>query len=269
VACVCRLTPMSDPWAQIRAIPPVTRGWAGACLGATVGMSLRVLDPYFLTLNWPRVWSLFEVWRPVTCFCFLGGFSLNFVFQMMFLIRYGSQLEGGTFQGRPDDYAYMLAFCATTLLALGYVTQGTALEGNFVVLGPTLIFAVLYVWARHNEHARVSIYGLITVTGLQLPWAFLGMTVLMGGNPVPDLIGILVGHLYFFLKAIHPVRTGTRLLDTPAWFTNLTARAGLGAPVYVDPRAPARPAYGSGTAGAPPRTAFPGRPRTVGRAHAD
>jgi len=255
---------MSDPWAQIRAIPPVTRYWAGACLGTTAGVALGLVHPYFLVMDWRRVGAAFEVWRPVTCFCFLGGFSLNFVFQMMFLVRYGSQLEGGTFQGRPDDFAYMLAFCAAVLHGLGWVTQGTAMAGNFVVLGPTLIFALLYVWARNNEGARVSLYGMITVTGLQLPWAFLAMTVLMGGNPVPDLIGILVGHLYFFLKVIQPVRSGSRLLDTPAWFTNLLARAGLGAPVRVDPRA-RRPAG----AAPPPRTTFPGRPRTIASTHVD
>jgi Derlin-2/3 len=41
------------------------------------------------------------------------------------------------------------------------------------------------------------------------------MTVLMGGSPLPELIGILVGHIYFFLDEIYPNTGGPRLIKTP------------------------------------------------------
>jgi len=40
----------------------------------------------------------------------------------------------------------------------------------------------------------------------------------MGGNPVKDVIGILIGHLYVFFKDIIPQVYGTRLLNTPEFF---------------------------------------------------
>ena len=36
-----------------------------------------------------------------------------------------------------------------------------------------------------------------------LPWALMGFTMVMGGSPMPDLFGILVGHLYVPLLPAH------------------------------------------------------------------
>ena len=40
--------------------------------------------------------------------------------------------------------------------------------------------------------------------GYQYPWAMLALAVLMGSDPVPDLIGIFAGHLFYFLIDVGP-----------------------------------------------------------------
>lgn len=51
---------------------------------------------------------------------------------------------------------------------------------------------------------------------LYLPWAMLALDVVFGNSPVPGLLGILVGHTYYFLTAVYPRQSGgTELLRTP------------------------------------------------------
>ena len=40
--------------------------------------------------------------------------------------------------------------------------------------------------------------------GYQYPWAMLALAVLMGSDPVPDLIGIFAGHVFYFLIDVGP-----------------------------------------------------------------
>lgn len=38
------------------------------------------------------------------------------------------------------------------------------------------------------------------------------------GSPImPSLLGIVAGHLYYFLTVLHPLATGRNLLRTPIW----------------------------------------------------
>ena len=50
-----------------------------------------------------------------------------------------------------------------------------------------------------------------------LPWAMLALDVIFGSPLVPDLLGILAGHLYYFLTVLHPLAGGKNILRTPFW----------------------------------------------------
>jgi Derlin-2/3 len=82
-------------------------------------------------------------------------------------------------------------------------------------LGSSLIFMIVYVWSRRNGTAPVAIWGF-RFEGLYLPWALIAFTVLMGGNPMMDIFGVIAGHLYYFLLEVLPATKGWNLLQTPS-----------------------------------------------------
>lgn len=45
----------------------------------------------------------------------------------------------------------------------------------------------------------------------------LALDVIFGSPLVPDLLGILAGHLYYFLTVLHPLAGGKNILRTPFW----------------------------------------------------
>ena len=52
--------------------------------------------------------------------------------------------------------------------------------------------------------------------GLYLPWALIAFTVLVGSNPMTDILGVIAGHLYYFLLEVLPATKGWNVLQTPA-----------------------------------------------------
>lgn len=137
-----------------------------------------------------------------------------------------------------------------------------------------------------------------TPQAFYLPWAMLALDVIFGSKIMPDLLGIIAGHLYYFLTVLHPLATGKNYLKTPKWVypfdsdskwfllslsmvvllwsldivnsNKLVARFRIGAPVAAVRQAGGVGAVGSGTGGgayssarAPPEsstnTAFRGR----------
>ena len=84
-------------------------------------------------------------------------------------------------------------------------------------LAPSLAFMIVYVWGRRNPHVSLSFLGLFTFTAPYLPWVILGFGVLLGQSPILDALGIVVGHIYYYLEDVLPQLTGGRkLLVTPS-----------------------------------------------------
>jgi hypothetical protein len=77
------------------------------------------------------------------------------------------------------------------------------LYGSYQILLSSFIFSVLYVYCKHEPDGVVSIWGFPVKSG-NLPWVLLALSVLTGGDPFHDLIGIAAGHTYIYLKLVLP-----------------------------------------------------------------
>lgn len=219
---------MSSPAEWYKSLPPISKAYGTICLLFTTATQLGLLDPYYVALIHRRAFKNLEVWRLFTNFFFLGRFSINFGIRLLMIARYGVQLEQGPFQRRTADFLFMMIFGALTLLALSVIPF---LYSPF--LGISLVFMLVYVWSREFPNANINIYGLVTLKAFYLPWAMLALDVIFGSPIVPDLLGIVAGHLYYFLTVLHPLATGKNILKTPSWVHKIVARYRIGAPAPV------------------------------------
>ncbi|KAF6155583.1 hypothetical protein GIB67_004577 [Kingdonia uniflora] len=90
-------------------------------------------------------------------------------------------------------------------------------------LGISLVFMLLYVWSREFPNAQVNIYGLVSLKAFYLPWAMLALDVIFGSPIMPDLLGIMAGHLYYFLTVLYPLSSEKHILKTPNWVYPFTS----------------------------------------------
>lgn len=62
----------------------------------------------------------------------------------------------------------------------------------------------------------MNFLGIFNFTAPFMPWVLLGFSFLLSGNiPTADIIGIIVGHLYYFLADVYPSIYKKRILKTP------------------------------------------------------
>eukprot|EP00742_Colponemidia_sp_Colp-10_P000634 GILJ01000692.1.p1 GENE.GILJ01000692.1~~GILJ01000692.1.p1 ORF type:complete len:258 (-),score=34.19 GILJ01000692.1:113-844(-) len=238
-----------SPEEWYKSLPPFTKVYGTAVFATTAAISFGLIDPRYLILDTDAVFRHFEIWRLVTCFFVFGKFSMSFLFQMFILVRYCSLLEKhNSFENRTADFAYFVFFEVVCLLVLGM------LVGGVPILGPSFVFAFLYVWSKRDPMVPMSMFGFL-FQSFHWPWVLLAFSVLIGGSIVLDLFGIAVGHFFYFLKDILPVQYGYNLLKTPSFLFS-----------YFPSRATVGNNFTAGTtAAAPPRfTAFQGRGMQLG-----
>ncbi|ETN65097.1 derlin-2 [Anopheles darlingi] len=190
-------------------IPIVTRVYSTACLITTLSVHLDIVTPYQLYFNPKLIFRHFQLWRICTTFLFFGTFGFNFLFNMIFTFRYCRMLEENSFRGKSSDFVMMFLFGGTVLVIL-------ALFANLLFLGQAFTIMLVYVWSRRNPFVRMNFFGVLNFQAPYLPWVLLGFSVLIGNTIWVDLIGIVVGHIYYFLEDVFPNQTGgMKILKTP------------------------------------------------------
>jgi Derlin-2/3 len=183
---------------RYKEIPIISRVYLTGSFLVSAACALQYIHPLNIYFNLKLIMAG-QVWRLVSNFFFFGEFSLDFVFHMYFLVRYCRLLEEGSFRGRTADFLYMLILGAISLLLMAPF-MGKA--GYF--LGSSLSFVMIYVWGRRNEHVRMNFLGLLPFTAPYLPWVLLAFSLVVGNSAMSDVMGIVVGHVYYFLEDVLP-----------------------------------------------------------------
>lgn len=87
------------------------------------------------------------------------------------------------------------------------------------ILMDPMVLSVLYIWCQLNKDTIVTFWFGTRFKAIYLPWVLLGFNLIINGGGVMELLGILVGHIYFFLKFKYPQELGgPDLIQTPAFF---------------------------------------------------
>ncbi|XP_045460693.1 derlin-1 [Harmonia axyridis] len=210
---------MSDISDWFKTIPVFTRYWFGSTIALTLIGRFGIVSPYTLILLYEPFLKKFQIWRPLTALFYYPlspqtGF--HFLINLYFLYTYSKRLEEDHFSGRPSDYLFMLLFnwicCVTAGLIIG-----------MPLLMDAMILSVLYVWCQLNKDTIVTFWFGTRFKAMYLPWVLFGFNMILNGMGLTELIGIIIGHLYFFLKFKYPQELGGPvLLDTPSvlkqWF---------------------------------------------------
>lgn len=80
-----------------------------------------------------------------------------------------------------------------------------------------MILSVLYIWCQLNKEVIVNFWFGTRFKAMYLPWVLLGFNLILSNGSTYSLVGILVGHLYYFLKIKYPQELGgPSYLETPS-----------------------------------------------------
>ncbi|KAJ1755510.1 hypothetical protein GGF48_002076 [Coemansia sp. RSA 921] len=193
-------------------LPLFTRIYTTGIVVLTLAIQLEWASPLTLFYTYHAVFVQNEYWRLLTTFLFLGTFSLDWILNIYFIVRYCRDLEEGSYLNRPADFAWTVLLMCTTLLVISPYL-GT------VFLGDLLVSSLTYMWSRHYSYLFINFMGLFTTSAAYLPWVLVAFSSVVENRwPVVDLAAIGVGHVFWFLAEEWPRRAesgGVRVLRAP------------------------------------------------------
>ncbi|PIA16030.1 DER1-domain-containing protein [Coemansia reversa NRRL 1564] len=193
-------------------LPVFTRVYTTGIVVLTLALQMEWVTPFQLFHNNHNTFGRGEYWRLLTTFLFLGGFSLDWMLNIYFIVRYCRDLEEGSYLNRPADFIWMIILMCATLLTLSPYL-------GVPFLGDLLISSLTYMWSRHYSYLFINIMGLFTTSAAYLPWILLAFSSLIENRwPTGDLVAIAIGHVFWFLSEEWPQRVesgGIRLLRAP------------------------------------------------------
>lgn len=118
-------------------------------------------------------------------------------------------LEEEFYRNRSVDFFYMFLVGAVLMTMIAYFV-------NLLFLGHAFTMMLVYIWSRRNPRITLNFFALISFQAPYLPWVLLTFSLLLGSPTIVDVIGIAVGHFYFFFEDVFPNQpNGFRLLKTP------------------------------------------------------
>ncbi|CAK1551090.1 unnamed protein product [Leptosia nina] len=172
-------------------IPPVTRVYTTACVITTLAVQLNLVSPFQLYFNPTLIFTKYQIWR------------------------YCRMLEEGSFRGRTADFVVMFIFGAALMIFCAFFI-------NLLFLGQAFTIMIVYVWSRRNVFIRMNFFGIMNFQAPYLPFVLLGFSVLLGNSISVDVVGMAIGHIYYFLEDVWPRQArGQKLLKTPNFLKKL------------------------------------------------
>jgi len=175
---------------------------------------ITTLDIY---LNFGLVIYKFQIWRILTTFLYFGELNLSLILHMYIFFRDSKILEKKIFHGSAADYLYFILYCIVFLLFLSPLTKS-------IFLSSSLNFAMMYYWGRKSKTTNVEFMGVFTFRAPYLSIFYLLISFLLGYEYKELIYGIIVGHVYFFIKEILPRIKGVQgiqLLETPKFIQKI------------------------------------------------
>jgi len=169
-----------------------------------------------LLINFQLIIIHYNYWRIFSHLLYFGETGVKSIFYIFFFSRYSKALESFSFQGRGFEYLYLLLTGNSLLLLMKLFVR----EATF--LGSGLTFMVVYIWGKKNAQQQINLVNLIHIKGSSLPLILMTSSWLLRQKTLKsDIMGVIAGHLYFYLEEIYPrLNGGQKILSNEKTLKN-------------------------------------------------
>jgi Derlin-2/3 len=187
----------------ISSFPPVTRVYLLLSFIINALCFSKIINGISLLLNLKLVIQHHNFWRLFSHLFYFGETGIKSIFYIFFFSRYSKALESVSFQGRGFEYLYLLITGNSLMLLMKLFVR----EATF--LGPGITSMVVYIWGKKNAQQQINLVNLIHIKGSSLPLILMVSSWFLRQKTLKsDIMGMIAGHLYFYLEEIYPRLNG-------------------------------------------------------------
>jgi Derlin-2/3 len=110
------------------------------------------------------------------------------------------------------------------LITSGGLIAASVFDIYFVA--DSFIFALMYVYCKRRPFETISLSLMFIPSGVNLksgyfPWVYMGFNVLLGESFMVYVVGLMLGHIYIFVKDIMFLKTHKDYFKTPKFIKKL------------------------------------------------
>lgn len=200
-----------------RNVPFVTKVLVTSTVLLAAAITFNMVNPVDVILDSHYLFKKFHIWRLFTPFIFAGPFSFNFLMHTVVLYENCRNYEANPFNtgagGTSADFLWMVI-----IGMLIFTVVGIYLE--IYVMSEAILFMILYVWSRREPQSIRNIFGF-RFQGLYLPWIYVAIRLLMGSSIAMPIIGIVIGHAYYFAIEVMPNAYNVDFIKTPQFCVDI------------------------------------------------
>ncbi len=197
---------------RVRSIPPFTRYYLFGIIAVSLLLSLDILLKVnifsYLYLNFNKVLYKLQIWRLATNFFINGTFSLGLIFHLMLVNFSLNRLESEAKQKKKyDDFAMMITFLVLSCLVFGYISEVYYLSNE-------LLMSIVYIECKLHADEIKSIWGF-QIKSEYVPYIFVLLNIAFKQDFTSNIIGIVLGYSYYFIKFRLVEKYGKDIYPTP------------------------------------------------------
>lgn len=192
---------------------PITFGYSCGIIAMIIISLLGILPPISLVYYKKAVFHDFELWRLVTGLFYFGKPDFMMLISLAFRIKFMHTLETTVYNQRKSTFLFIILLMIIPVYILSDVF------GSFS--SALSLSEAIEMLAGKLMQANMLIFGIIPIPIRFVPIFQIFMSVVQNQSPIPIIIGILSGHLVFYLLYVFPVITKTPIFRTPNFLRQL------------------------------------------------
>eukprot|EP00967_Tisochrysis_lutea_P097698 scaffold143597_cov30-Tisochrysis_lutea.AAC.3 len=227
----------SAPVTFFRSSPPITRSWVSSSVLLTILASNRLVDLRSIAFSEREVLRRGQWWRMLLNFFYMGDQPLSIFYwlQIYHLWECMRILELVQFAWEPGAFVRMILLNIGYLLVLKQMAPSLMFLGTPLVMvrpdraneriltttarrgsrplhdgagfsSPVLLMCqvFMYVYSREYESSLTNFLGFFQIRTGWLPFAQMVQDGLQTGDAMPNVLGLLAGHYYFYTHQVAP-----------------------------------------------------------------
>lgn len=197
-------------------IPPITKVIAGGTLLVSTLCSINFIDAHDLYFDMTLILEKHEYWRIFTTFLYVGSFKIQTLIHLFALFQNSKMLEVMMFQGQIAEFLYFILLSCSVMLLIAPAL-------NLTFLSESLFMCLTYILSKKHREGRFAFIGL----PINIPSAFLPYVFLLFGIDRTRIIGMLIGHIYYYFEDVLPLlptSKGFKLLSPPGFIRAIARR---------------------------------------------
>jgi Derlin-2/3 len=183
--------------------PPLSRTWVSLSMLTAILLSSGKLDVRLITFDPVAILYRGEWWRLFSSLFYMGDSlkSITFYMQLKNLLDTVKVLELVKYRWDPKE---LVSYIGWNTILLAIISHILPANPSMLFLSTPMVMSLLYIYARSCGVQPMPWLMFFSIRAGWLPFAQMLQDYLQVGDVTPNLMGVLAGHIYYYLKEVMP-----------------------------------------------------------------